>query len=220
MIIVSINAVPLFKLLNQQTDTSLLGAVLALLGSPALGFLVTQPWWIWFRNVELWKIIPKEKLSKKYGLKIEDGIKKAEILLIYDYILHSELHTESGMRGLSDYATRRYDNYVLLSSSIFALWIGGIIGILGRFIALCTFPSVSFLQYDNAEIVIWVSILITVLILSFFILEGLRELGYEYTNILSAIIKNSKITRENLETTFKDWKEDVFNEETTITTKK
>jgi hypothetical protein len=207
LIIVLTNVFPLYKSLNQQqATTSLLGALVALLGSPALGFLLAQPWWTYFRRMKLWEMIPKKRLSERFGLKI-DGLSKSEkedILVVYDYILHSEVHSSDEKKGLSSYAFRRYDNYVLLSCTLFSLWLGLAIGALVRFFGIVSFKGIVFLQFDKVEPLVWWAIMIAVVVVSSFILEGLKWLEREYTRMHSAIISVSKIDKEDLKKVFKD----------------
>lgn len=213
LIVLVINIVPLYKSLNQQQAiTSILGAVIAFLGSPAIGFLASQPWWVWFQRVKFWKMVPTSTLNEKFSLKannLEKG-QKEKILLVYDYILHSGVHNTTGQQGLSTYLFRRYDNYVLLSSTLSVIWIGGIAGIVGRVLGMFLFPNVAFLRYDD-ELGIWVLILAAVVVLSVVMLYGLAWLEREYKEMHSIVVKEFKEDKTPLRDIFRNYG-DIFED--------
>jgi hypothetical protein len=205
------NFAPLIRILErQQATSSLFGGVVALLSSPTIGFLVSQLWWHFFhRKMGFWSWKPVQVLIKKYKLPAGQEVEaKKNVLMIYDYVLHSELHSsENKTNGLSGYVLRRYDNYVLLSVAELSLALGAVVGILSR--VLCEFFVFknSFWQEPNAhsltllgwtEYWILVTVLITVLILMYFIEQGQNWVKHEYEEIHEMVVRSSKITRKKL----------------------
>lgn len=202
---------PLIRILErQQAASSLFGAVVALLSSPTFGFLISQLWWILFqRTVGLWSWKPVQALIKKYKLpdSKEVGDKK-NALMVYDYVLHSELHSsENKTEGLSNYAFRRWDNYVLLSVAELSLVLGAVVGILSRVLGEFLVFSNSFWQEPNGhsltllgwnEYWILVLVLIATEILVTSIHVGRNWVKNEYEEMHKMVVKSSKITREKL----------------------
>jgi len=107
---------------------------LAVIGSPTLGFLISQFWWKWFgSSCKAWEIGGGAKLlADKISLKKDDKENHRNALKVYNYILHKELLNEKEMGGLGKFASRRYDNYVLLSCANLSLILGALLGIASR----------------------------------------------------------------------------------------
>ena len=93
--ILAYNIFPLYDFLKaSQVSVSLFGAILAVLGSPAVGFLVSQIWWKWRQfDEQPWKIGGAKLLADKLSLPSDEKNLRNKAVIVYDYVLHSELHT-------------------------------------------------------------------------------------------------------------------------------
>ena len=152
-------------------------------------------------------MIPRKSLTRKFSLKTEklSREEKQEVLIVYDYILHTEVHKEADNKGLSGYAFRRYDSFVLLSSTTFCLWVGLVSGLLARLLCMLYFPTIPALSYDSRELIIWGPLIATISLFSLIMFEGQRWLENEYSRMHEVIIENSKIRLEDLKNAFHQW---------------
>jgi len=208
LLLLTFNLFPLLQTLKLGETISLFGAVLALLGSPIIGFLVSQLWWWWFQGtLELWKWRPIKALIKKYSLtdsREADGKKK--VLVIYDYILHSGVHSDVGKKGISNYTHARWDMYILLSCTKLSLELGIAVGALGRlmseyfvFHVMFWQNAVSYFQtfWKGAEFWVLAFILVGTLILIVSIRHGQDWIRFEYDGIHEIIIAESEVKPED-----------------------
>jgi hypothetical protein len=192
--------------------TSVFGGFLAfatVLGGGAIGFLASQLWWWWFhRKFSLYEWTPIEALIKKYELtrskRPED---KKKILLVFDYVLHTELHSEEKKKALSGYAFRRWDMYVLLSLTKMSLILGVAIGAFFRFIGEYFYFHTSFTEnliadFGRVEFWILAFLLASTFLLVFFVRHGRAWVLDEYKAIHELIIRESSIKKERLKEIF------------------
>lgn len=209
LLILAYNIFPFYGFLrtSQEVSVSLFGAILAVLGSPTVGFLVSQFWWKWFQCRGIpWKIGGAELLSEKLPLLKSDGENQKKAFTVYEYVLHSELHSKKDMVGLSKYAFRRYDNYVLLSCTNLSLILGALLGIVSR-LALWLFASFSVFCLGGGLEIGWL-IIVSVAsgILIAFICDGRRQVWQEHKDmheaIINALITDSKVDENRLRAIF------------------
>lgn len=127
-------------------------------------------------------------------------------LIVYDYVLHSELHSKKELVGLSKYAFRRYDNYVLLSCTNLSLILGASLGIASRLLALARFPAFSWGELGIVWL-IFVSVATGILIV--LIWDGGRQVEQEHKEmhkaIINALITDSKIDENRLRKVFPEY---------------
>ncbi len=171
-------------------ESSQIGAlVVALIGSPAVGYLISQLWWWHFQSkgkFSTWA--SAKKMCEIYGISEKDPSK---IGVIYDYILHGGIHSDKKKEGLSTYAFRRYDNYVLLKTTKYALICAGFLGVFSSSILLIqnTGISIGLLSLSGTWVIITSSIILVILILA--IDSGAESVKKEYDEIHKAIIIDS-----------------------------
>jgi len=224
LVVIAYNFAPIFRILeNQQVDAALSAGVLALIGGPALGFLISQLWWWYFQGtIAVWKWKPIEELILKYHLSDKtDGVSKRNALMVYDYVLHSELHSvkKGDKDGLSRYAFRRWDNYVLLAIVEFTIGLGAVTGVIARVLSEIFIFGDSFWEYpklhslvllNGKEYWILVVLLIIIIILIFALDEGRMRIRFEYDEIHRIAIKDSKITQKQI---FKLFPKEYFSDD-------
>lgn len=222
LLVIGINHVPLLKFLEITRFEAAFGAFLAFLtlftGS-ALGFLVSQFWWWWYKRQGGLYGIPKfkkevlEVLVDKFGLperfkKLQKNQNedKGKIIVVYDYISHSE---KKEKEALFAYSERRWDLYTLLSSTMWSLGIGLIVGIFCRiFFEYFLFESLFSIPLPDsnsiAELFALLSIFASVILLMFILLGGRQWVIFEYSAIAEARIRDSKAKRAHIRKAFPD----------------
>ena len=130
--------------------------------------------------------------------------------MIYDYVLQKEVHSGKDSEGISSYATRRYDNYILLSTTQLSLIVGFITGNIARTASeyyatrfqLKDIPNLLGNFTKGSEFFVWLCLTITVIILVVAIGKGLKWIKFEYEEIHSAIVLDSKIKIAELKRLF------------------
>jgi len=214
ILIIGYNIVPLLRLTSSQQISTIFGAVIGVLSSPTIGFLISQLWWWRFHDsFGIYEMGGVEPLAKKLSLKTEKKEDRMNAFKVYDYVLHWKLHSESELKGLSDYAFRRYDAYVLLSCTKSSLILGIVFGLPIRLASLVFYCShfvnkFSFLRLDamKMEIGLWVFITIVAAILILVIYQGQKLLWREHkdihTAIIRAIIHDPEFDEKELKTIF------------------
>jgi hypothetical protein len=220
LLLLAYNLAPVIRMLErQQATSSLFAAAVALIGSPAFGFLVSQLWWCYFQGrVKTWSWEPVQFLIRKYNLlpnRKRDKEAKRRDLMVYDYVLHSELHSgKGGKKGLSIYAHARWDNYILLSTTKFSLALGAFVGFMVRVISWYFILGDSFWNAPNTHTLtllygkepwIWLTVTIVTIILWVSIWIGRKQIKYEYDEIHKTIIQESEITRDMITKAFPDY---------------
>lgn len=135
LLVIGFNIGPLFSMLVSAKETaSIFSGFLALFSGSAIGFLVSQLWWRWFHwRLGLYKWKPVTSLIKKYKL-TDDPEDKRKVLFVYDFVLHSNLHSKPELKGVSNYCARRWDMYILLSCVSTSLILGTVIGMASRIV--------------------------------------------------------------------------------------
>jgi hypothetical protein len=225
ILVLAYNFAPVTRMLERvQATSSLFAAGVALISGPTFGFLLSQLWWWYFqRRVELWNWEPVQLLITHYQLTKENPMKgkdkkaKRRVLMVYDYVMHAELHSkkEREYKGLSRYAYARYDNYVLLSTTMTSLIFGATLGFAVRVISECFIlggtsfwsrPGIHTLtRLVGKEPWIWGILWIATIVLLISIQQGRKWVKYEYDEIHKAIIRKSKIKRDELKKVFPDY---------------
>lgn len=130
-----------------------------------------------------------KSLADEISLKSDDKENKRNALIVYDYVLHSELHSREEMVGLSKYAFRRYDNYVLLSCTNLSLILGALLGIASRLLAHRLFVSFPAFSCEGREVWWLIIVSVATLILIALINYGKRRVEQEHRVMHEAIIK-------------------------------
>jgi len=222
LIVIGINHVPLIKTLAQfQTTFGAFLAFLSLLTGSALGFLVSQLWW-WYRKkgglygIEEFKevleaLIDEFDLPDRYKNPQEND-DKLKVIAFYDYVSHSE---EKEREKLFSYSERRWDMYHLLSSTLWALKIGLVVGIFWRFFSefflLKPLFSTFFLDLisgpfiENAErwgllvteLMVLISIFVSAGLLICILPKAVRWTIFEYAAVAKARIRSTKVCARN-----------------------
>jgi hypothetical protein len=182
LIIIGINSFPLITLLNTQAQGSqLFLGILTILTGSAIGFLITQFWW---GSFERWKRLRVKMLSntlKCITLKFSIANAKqdnAEALRVFDFISGSE------DCRLSNYASRRWDMYHLLSATLYAVGLGLGLGVLIRvFLLLLGFPIANI-----AELLITIFTLLTSALLVALMRVNRDKCGKDYLSAIHSMI--------------------------------
>ncbi len=211
LLILAYNVYPLYDFLKtSQVSVSLFGVIFAVIGSPTIGFLISQLWWWRFeRTFGIWQMSGVEQLTAYCSdLKTETKEDRKNAFFVYDYVLHSKLHGSSKMEGLSKYAVRRYDNYILLSSAKFSLILGVCLGLSSRLITPLFFNSVPYF-IGWQEIVWWGIVSIFAFILALSLCKGAQKVWQEHKKVhvavIKALINESEIDKGKLRQIFPDY---------------
>lgn len=222
LLIILINHVPLLKVLEMSKANSALGAFLAFLSlftGSAIGFLISQFWWLWFSHTDRIFGIKGFKSLKgflkqeceKYGF-MEKKEKEAPWNTILDYIRHRKSKGE-----IAKLAKRRWDMYHVLMSTFCALVIGLLVGIGLRiyfewfiFDPLFKIPLEAYALTplsENAEAVALLTIYVCVMFLLVVFRIGSLSLMTNYRPLLEALIRLElgEVGREELAKVFPDY---------------
>jgi len=127
--------VPLFEVFKQTEVSTVLGAVLALLyllSGSAIGFLISQVWW-WCYNVKggffgIPGFIRIESVLSEYGFLPPKRLGEREKRDVMEAISDFATNLRADDEKLLSYATRRWDMYIVLSSTYYSLLLGLIAG--------------------------------------------------------------------------------------------
>jgi hypothetical protein len=215
ILVVAINFYPLFVDIKLSDMSSIFAGIVALLGGPTLGFLVSQVWWWWFHwQIPLYKWRPIQELIKKYKLtKQETSQDKKKVLIVYDYLLHAFIHSSEEKKGLSTYAFRRWDMLVLLSTTRLSLMLGVAVGALFRILSeiflfnwniASEFEQNLFFFICKSEFWVLAIIIVGAILLIGFVWHGIKWVLNEYEGMHEAIIKETDATQEEIEKIFPD----------------
>ncbi len=220
LLIIGINFFPLSILLSNGNgfDFGAFLAFLSLLSGSAIGFLLTQFYWLRFQTkvgilgIDTLKLLddkaPKEifitALAKKFELdnsKLSDiscETENRKLLAVLDHISHSE--KKETLLRLQD---RRWDMYHLLATTEHALMIGIFCGIILRIICLVAFCFANIGELGNdLEIAVLVPIVILVGILLCILPKSKIFILTEHTHLLEARIRTSNLTLLDLVNAF------------------
>jgi len=205
LLVILINHVPLLQILSDSAFGAFL-AFLSLFTGSAIGFLVSQFWWLLYiwkgRIFGIKELRPAKhvliKECKKHGANAKIEESKAPIEAILDYINHRGIENE-----ISRYRKRRWDMYHVLSSTLLSLFIGLGVGIglrmyYERYLFNNSLESMrqtlrstlSSLEafLNNPEAVAFLAILICWLILLIAFVMGIHEILTNYRPVLDAFI--------------------------------
>jgi hypothetical protein len=222
LIVIGMNFLPFLDFLNEiggvtNTNENVFGLVLSLaslLASPAIGFLISQFWFVIFNFMRIDARIYKsghlnEVIKEKYGLEFKEKGKESDNIMsaILDYLI---LDDEKQW----NYAQRKWDIYLLMWCILFSLGIGVLIGFISRFLINSIFYAQSsvtaFESLGNiakVDILLFISVLIIVLVLSITLYFAQRQVFREYFPMMKILIKNKsyyRINKEVLEKLFSD----------------
>ena len=191
MLIIALNIIPIAAKVQFSHIISIFGAFIALVGGPALGFLISQSWWWYFHwRLTMYDWSPIQELITRFKLTTKKSRSdKRKVLIVYDYVLHNFIHSDSKRKGLSAYLFRRWDMFILLSTTMWSLVLGAIAGIFLRILSeififqasLCQkFEENRLFFLSNAEF--WISLILLTLVILWisFIRHGLCWVLYEY----------------------------------------
>jgi len=200
LLVVAINYVPLLEILNSPQGGDFFGAFLAFLSlftGSAVGFLISQFWWLRFLRKPqggVFKIGGFELLKSflieecmNYGL-IQEKKEQAPMEAILDYIRHRETKEE-----ISKYAERRWDMYHVLSSTFYSLATGFGVGWAFRGyyqFSIFACAPVTFSAEFLAELFAQLFILFCVVALLLTIYYGRKRLMTNYYPTLKAFIRH------------------------------
>ena len=152
LLVVATNYVPLFRALETASVGTFFGAFLAflsLLTGSALGFLVAQIWWCYFKSKKKNIFGIKELRStlnvfvEAYHLPKETRKCRLQIGAVLDYVFNLYKPTELRI------AERKWDMYHLLSTAMLTLIIKWSLGIFFRLYSEAFLFHLSFSIYGN-----------------------------------------------------------------------
>jgi hypothetical protein len=216
LLLVAINFFPISEFLSRHADlrelASISGGILALLSGSTVGFLVSQPWWWWFhKDGGLYSWCCVIFMRDKFNL-TNNPHQRKEVLQVFDYILHTGIHSDRKTKGLSLYAFRRWDMYVLLSCTTLSLILGFTFGFLLRVLSEYYFFQMSFFNslgrldfqaiFESGESWLLIFILASVILLVYFIRKERRWTRDEYEKIHQTIIETSGVNEMYLRSIF------------------
>ena len=211
LLVVLVNYVTLLKVLRQPVS-DVFGALLAfvsLFTGSAIGFLVSQIWYLWYQAGRGWfghvDRELQELLHDTYGIETELQKKGIEPFLTYIRFRWGPKN-EKRFEG---YFQKRMDLYHLLSSTITTFGLAWASGILFRLVFwLCFgYPIFTDLFADLlscSELWVQIIILITVFFLALGFHRGRRKVMTEYSLMVTAYLTNlrAKINEKELKNAF------------------
>jgi hypothetical protein len=198
LIVGAINYIPLLWLFGESSAKEipdLFLAVLTLFGGSALGFLVSQIWWLYFEKFGRSKFYSTfhHILKRKYNIAINEVLK---VMAVFDHVVHHEEGKE-----LSVLSSRRWDLYHLLSATMTTLLIGSLLGIICRAYYQVTHFGFQFSlegAFESGEFLVLGIVFVSVTLLLIF-LDELRGFARdEYEKFAQIRILKSPIKREKL----------------------
>jgi hypothetical protein len=232
LVVIGLNYVPILNFLKVSgsgaTDNafSLVLSLASLLASSALGFLISQFWFVCFNH---WRIDAriyerldlKEFIQKRYKFEFtEKGQQSDDVFsAIMDYLI---LDDEKEWA----YCQRKWDIYLLLLCTLVSLCVAVLVGLILRGVINWAFytldicwllsaldPSkafVGFLSLDSIvkiDVLLFVFTLVSVLILGFILYVAQRQVFREYSPMIKIFIvqkSDGKLNRDDLLALFKD----------------
>ncbi len=222
LIIIGLNYLPIFSfILRSDTNNSGLGIVLSFLSlfaGSAIGFLISQVWFLWFNALKLdsrrinkhfedviskttgWK--QKKWLLKSILRRNGEERERASVMsAIIDYLLLTEKDEER-----LNFCQRKWDLYHLLSCTLVSLLMGLGLGLIFRFLIFGGLLS------GTADGLLFKFTLVAVVILSFLIFFVRRQVFDEYYQMYRLFFTQRNIDENYkliLRTAFKE-KEQYF----------
>lgn len=199
----------LLTLPNSQNFGGFIALAVALIGSPIIGFLISQGWWLIFQGQGTfydWEAC--KKMRELYQINEED---KKKVGILYDYILHSGIHSDEKIKGLSSYAFRRNDNFVLLATTQISLVLSLIFGLVTS-LSMFIYPNLSTLELSEIFFFtnFWAIIISTIIIVFLYLIlrSGISWIKTEYNEMHIAIFRESKkyCSIKELKEVFPDYK--------------
>ena len=184
LIILGINCYPLFQLLDGTNQgLQLFLGILTIITGSAIGFLVTQFWWGSFEAGKKMRTIVLRKVLncviEKFSIA---NVKKDydEANRVFDFIAGTD------DCRLSDYSSRRWDVFHLLSSTVFAIFLG--LGLGGSLRYLLQFPPFSFPLSAIGELPIIIFTMIATLSLVISMLVNMKKCKNDFVESKLAVI--------------------------------
>lgn len=231
LLIISINYIPLFRILEETRAGEVFGAFLALLSlfsGSALGFLISQFWWWWFNGkgrsfgmerCQEAKNTFIERCNDWTGQKPvipESKPEKQKTLLDLEHIFDYVVLTAPGNRGkegaegrLWGYAERKWDMYHVFSSTLLSLSLGFGIGTAFRIYYEFSIFRAFQLFRDCAialpELWAYIFLLLSFITLTILIRAVRRNVEHEYCDTLRFIARHCQPKAEDLQRTFPEY---------------
>jgi len=199
----ALNWGPLLEILQDLgklgIQPDIFSAAVFLLGGSAFGFIIHQFWWMFYlwKGAEYWSDRRSiNSLINRFGLsrpKCKQNGKK--IIVALDYVLHHGVNKERSR--IFSYIVRRWDMYHLLSSEIFALLMGFVLGMLLR-----VYFYLDMRSWEPREVFNLSVIYIVVVFLMCLLYKGRQWVQFQRDVLSAGIVNDSEITRSELGTTF------------------
>lgn len=215
LVVLGLNFIPVYQIMKLTEMASVSGGILALLSGSTIGFLINQSWWWWFERGKIYEFQPIKNLATNYGLEWKNELEhKRKLRFVYDYVLFSGLHSKEEYKGLSQYAFRRWDMYILLSCTKVSLILGMICGLLFRvfveifFLGMRAFSSLvyDFWFFLNVkEFWIITFILTSCFLLIYFIWQGQESIKFQYQSLHKIVITESVVKKAKLREVFPEY---------------
>jgi len=136
LVIILLNIVPLFEISKSNNINSLFGAVLAfvsLFTGSAIGFLISQIWFWYFGSIGgIFSIKGSEPVKRMLISKlqpIKHEIARRDLSVILDFSISQERNVSSTRQSINENMINRIDLFHTMSSTVFSILMGLIIGI-------------------------------------------------------------------------------------------
>ncbi len=183
--------------ISNQTNTNLGTILVSILAVPALGFLISQPWFFFYQRI----ITPDkvwgrrwEKIRKQYNFKNNQKFENLKVSdwFFYDYLPEHKLLTKQ----IQLYLDRRWDLFSTMGSTVFSILIAVIINVIfKRFILINSLSYSSNLSLifnlNYYYVFIYSLISITIIVL----ISGMLWLRNEVNSISEAIMNEHPLDR-------------------------
>jgi len=215
LFVAGINYVAILENLVKPETVEVLFGFLALLSGSALGFLVTQPYYLWLNKGQMFRFACVEQVEKildeSFELTLPKSKKKKERILgaILDYAFYMEQKSGGGevaRNPFLEYVWRRWDMIQLLLSTRSSLLIGLGIGLAYRIcrqLFIVPPPPI-----NTSEVIVLVFLIIFAIVLSFVLCLTAIYVWANYQPIFEAIVRDRigiDQNRKRLVTAFTDY---------------
>lgn len=217
LIVAGINYVAILETLVKPEAVGVLLGFLALLSGSALGFLVTQPYWLWvnkgqifrFACVEQIEKILDKSLDKSFELTLPKSKKQKErtlgaILDFAFYMKQKRGEVEVARNPFLEYVWRRWDMIHLSLSTRSSLLIGLSIGLAYRIcrqLVIVPAPPI-----NTSEVLVLVFLIIFAVALSIVLCLNAKDVWANYQPTFEAVVRDRiGIDPKRLVTAFPDY---------------
>ena len=193
--------IALFRFAESSASFGIFLGFITILGGSALGFLVSQIWWIIFERVfHGYYGCPRRKsvnlLIEKYCIKkdVADDVQK--MLVILNFFIHYKTD-----EGILSYISRRWDLYNLHGSIFTTYLFSLLIGCVSREFIIKQ-QKIMTIKYNIIPSSYWILLILFFILIPIFCLNSMNWTMAQHERMIIALINKKNISREQLEIIF------------------